>query len=201
MVMSKKIRGAHRGSFLLHARDRVECVREEVRGMCHGGNASVLDATGKRKMELNSALADVVIKRRRTDIEKQRIKCVGEFVKKIQLMDSGDGGSTKSVSVLEVVGNMESFLGHVQDFVDEISLIDSGNSGSTKSVSVKEVAEDMQAVLGLDDLALIEKVVMRKYEKTYGEVPKTDRFFVEHVVNVYTEKDRSLIEDAIMACI
>jgi len=115
-------------------------------------------------MELNSALADVKIKERRTNIQKQKMKCV-------------------------------------QEFVDKISLIDSDNGGSAKSVSVKEVAEDMDAFLGLDDLALIEKLVMRKYEKKYGEVPKTDQFWVEHVVNLYTEKDRSLIEDAIMACI
>jgi len=140
------------------------CVREELKPMSQGENPSVLDSTGKRKMELNSALADVKIKERRTNIQKQKMKCV-------------------------------------QEFVDKISLIDSDNGGSTKSVSVKEVAEDMDAFLGLDDLALIEKLVMRKYEKKYGEVPKTDQFWVEHVVNVYTEKDRSLIEDAIMACI
>ena len=112
-------------------------------------------------MELNSALADVSIKERRTNIQKQKMKCV-------------------------------------QEFVDKISLIDSDNGGSTKLVSVNEVAEDMDAFLGL---ALIEKLVMRKYENKYGEVPKTDQFWVEHVVNMYTEKDRSLIEDAIMACI
>ena len=127
-------------------------------------NKSVVDLTGKHKMKLHSALVDVANKKRKTNIQEQKMKCIEESV-------------------------------------NNISQIDSDNYSSTKSVSVQEVAEDMDAFLGLDDLALIEKLVMRKYEKKYGEVPKTDQFWVEHVVNLYTEKDRSLIEDAIMACI
>ena len=136
-----------------------------------GENPSVLDSTGKRKMELNSALADVAIKEQKTNIQKQKMKCVQEFVNKISLIDSGPKGPFR------------------------------GNDGSTKSVSVKEVAEDMESFLAHDDSAAIEKLVKRKYEKKYGEVPRTDHFWVEHVVNMYSEEDRGLIEDAIMACI
>ena len=63
------------------------------------------------------------------------------------------------------------------------------------------MAEDMDAFLGLDDLALIEKLVMRKYKKKHGEVPRTNIFLVEHVVNIFSEQHRTRIEDAIMACL
>ena len=74
-------------------------------------------------------------------------------------------------------------------------------SSSTKSISVTQVVQDMDAFLGPDDWAAIEKLVKRKYEKKFGDVPRTDYFWVEHVVNIYSEQDRGLIEDVIMACI
>ena len=141
---------------------------ENSKPMCHHAdtrkNKSVVDTTGKRKMKLHSALVDVANKERKTNIQKQKMKCVEESVHKI-------------------------------------SQIDSNNNSSTKSVSVKEVAEDMDGFLGLDDLALIGKLVQRKYKKKHSEVPRTYIFWVEHVVNIFSEQDRIRIEDAIIACI
>jgi len=149
----------------------------------------VVDAAGtKRKLEREDALFELELKER-------NISVIGSFC---GLMSSLNADWKSDARLrLQIEDSMKTAL-----FGGQQTLITNGEPPATHSISVGQLAQELGVRLKPADSMAIGKAVAAQYREQHGEPPSKHRQWVdgaEREVNSYTERDRRMVERAILA--
>jgi hypothetical protein len=151
---------------------------------------AVVDSAGeKRKLERQDALLELELKERNMSV-------IGSFCGLMTSLNPEWKSDTRLR--LQIEDSMKTAL-----FGGQQALITNGESLATsRSISVSQVAHELGVRLKPAESIAIGRAVAAQYREQHGEPPSKHRQWVdgaEREVNSYTERDRRMVERAILA--